>query len=196
MQTVDFNYLPLKSGDVVLDLGCGEGYYCNTIKQALPDSQVCGVDISKAAIRLAAKNYPEIRFAVASTFALPLPTHTQDMVVRIFAPSDDGELTRVLKAGGCYLEVTPAPTHLWALREALYDTPRKHAPSREQVAGLELIRSTTAAYEMDLQQGLLRDLIAMTPFAHRGHREKREQLLARERMNVTMAFTLRLFQKA
>jgi cyclopropane fatty-acyl-phospholipid synthase-like methyltransferase len=25
MQTVDFSYLPLEAGDVVLDLGCGEG---------------------------------------------------------------------------------------------------------------------------------------------------------------------------
>jgi len=25
VQTVDFSYLPLHSGDVVLDLGCGEG---------------------------------------------------------------------------------------------------------------------------------------------------------------------------
>ncbi len=179
----------------ILDIGCGEGYYSGVLRRGLPDVEICGVDISKAAIRLAAKNYPKIQFAVASSFALPVPTATQDVVARIFAPSDDSEIIRVLKTGGCYLEVTPAPTHLWSLRKALYDTPREHAPSREQVPGMETIASTTVTYDVDMQQSLLRDLVAMTPFAHRGHREKREQLLDRECVKVNMAFTLRLFGK-
>ena len=180
----------------ILDIGCGEGYYSGVLHCGLPGVEICGVDISKAAIRLAAKNYPKIQFAVASSFALPVPTATQDMIVRIFAPCDDSEVIRVLKVEGRYLEVTPAPTHLWSLREALYDTPREHASSREQVPGLEAIASTTVAYDVDMQQSLLRDLITMTPFAHRGHREKRELLFARECMKVNMAFTLRLFRKA
>jgi len=186
----------LKPQAKILDIGCGEGYYSGVLRRGLPDVEICGVDISKAAIRLAAKNYPNNQFSVASSFALPVPTATQDVVVRIFAPSDDSEVIRVLKAEGCYLEVTPAPSHLWSLREALYDTPREHAPSREQLPGLEAIASTTVAYDVDMHRSLLRDLVAMTPFAHRGHREKREQLLARENMKVNMAFTLRLFGKA
>jgi hypothetical protein len=41
---------------------------------------------------------------------------------------------------------------------------------------------------------LLGDIVGMTPFAHRGHREKRENLLASGLDAVDMAFFLSLFQ--
>ncbi|MBE9539239.1 MAG: methyltransferase domain-containing protein, partial [Proteobacteria bacterium] len=89
----------------ILDLGCGEGYYSNALQQALPDAQICAVDISRAAVKLAAKNYPSVNFAVASTFALPVASESQNLLLRIFAPSDDAEVVRVLEKGGVYLEV-------------------------------------------------------------------------------------------
>jgi len=178
----------------ILDLGCGEGYYSNALKQTSPGAQVCGVDIAKSAIRLAARQYTEVNFAVASTFQLPVPTNSQDVLVRIFAPSDDDEAIRVLKAGGYYLEVTPAPRHLWALREALYDTPRARESANREIPGMQLLQSSTIAFELELDQSSLRDLVAMTPLAHRGHREKRERLLTRTSQLVEMVFSVQLFQ--
>jgi 23S rRNA (guanine745-N1)-methyltransferase len=52
----------------VLDLGCGEGHYCRSIQQVLPASSVYGIDISKAAVKMAARSCPEASFAVASVF--------------------------------------------------------------------------------------------------------------------------------
>ncbi len=178
-----------------LDLGCGEDYYAGALQRNFPDAKICGVDISKPAVRLAARHYPGIEFAVASSFALPVADGSQDVVVRIFAPSLDSEVVRVLKPGGFYLEVTPAPRHLWVLREALYDVPRAHADSRDKFPYLQLAKSSNCEYEVDLSQGLLRELVAMTPFAHRGHREKRERLHSGGGMNVGMAFSLKLFKK-
>jgi 23S rRNA (guanine745-N1)-methyltransferase len=180
----------------VLDLGCGEGYYAGAIQQAFTDANVCGVDISKSAVRLAAKHYPDIEFAVASSFALPVAPASQNVVVRIFAPSQDSEVIRVLKPGGFYLEVTPAPMHLWVLREALYDVPKAHEDSREKFPYLQLVKSSSCEFNVDLSQRLLRELLAMTPFAHRGHREKRERLRNGGGLNVGMAFSLRLFKKS
>jgi len=179
----------------ILDLGCGEGYYSGVLQQAVPTAQLCAVDISKPAVRLAAKNYSSVNFAVASTFALPLPAGSQDLLLRIFAPADDSEIQRVLREKGAYLEVTPAPGHLWVLREALYDTPRAHADARQKIEGMSLLGSSTVDFEVELDQELLGSLVAMTPFAHRGHREKRERLLARGQLTVQMAFSLNLFQK-
>ena len=179
----------------VLDLGCGEGFYSSALQQALADARICAVDISKPAIKLAAKNYPSVNFAVASTFALPVASDSQDLLLRIFAPSDDVEILRVLKQGGVYLEVTPAPRHLWELRKALYDTPRAHAPARQEVKGMSRRKGSTVEFEVELGQPLLHDLVAMTPFAHRGHREKREQLLALDSLTIQLAFSLNLFQK-
>lgn len=42
------------SAEVILDAGCGTGYYTNTIDSN--KHQICGVDISKYAIKTAAKN--------------------------------------------------------------------------------------------------------------------------------------------
>ncbi len=42
----------------ILDLGCGEGYYTNLIANSLAESStVSGLDISKVAVRYAAKRY-------------------------------------------------------------------------------------------------------------------------------------------
>jgi 23S rRNA (guanine745-N1)-methyltransferase len=179
----------------ILDIGCGEGYYSNAVQQALPEAQVYAVDIAKPAIKLAAKNYPAVNFAVATNFSLPLPAASQDALLRVFAPGDDEEVRRVLRGEGAYLEVTPAARHLWVLREALYETPRPHAAARQEISKMKLQDSSTVEFEVELDQPLLRDLVAMTPFAHRGRREKREELLQLDGLSVQMAFTLNLFKK-
>ncbi len=179
----------------ILDLGCGEGFYSSALYQAQRQAQVCAIDISKPAIKLAAKHYPAVHFAVASTFQLPVLSESQDIIVRIFAPSDDREMARVLVTGGTYLEVTPAPAHLWTLREALYETPRAHVVARTAVQGMQLLQTSILEFEVELAQPLLYDMVAMTPFAHKGHRERRESLLERDSLRLQMAFSLNLFQK-
>lgn len=180
----------------VLDLGCGEGYYCGVLDQALPACALYGVDISRAAVRLAARRCPAADFAVASAFDLPLPDASLEVVLRVFAPSDDAQVLRVLRPGGFYLEICPAPGHLKEVRARLYDTPREHVEAREDVQGLQLVKRSRVQYPLALDAELLSDLVSMTPFAFRGHREKRERLLREALPEVSMAFSLHLFQKA
>ena len=186
----------LETAGPVLDLGCGEGYYCSVMAGAVAASRLYGVDISRAAVRLAAKNQREASFAVASAYQLPILDASLDVVVRVFAPSDDDEVRRVLKPGRFYLELAPAPGHLRQLRQGLYDSPREHPPAREKIAGMCLRGKRYLDYRLPLSPGLLADIVSMTPFAHRGHREKREQLLGSGLDSVDMAFSLSLFQVA
>ena len=179
----------------VLDLGCGEGYYTQALVADLSQAEGCGVDISRNAARLAAKTCPSAHIAVASTFDLPLPDGSVDAAVRIFAPSDDSELLRVLKPGGCYLELSPGPQHLWQLREGLYDSPREHPPAREEIAGMTPLHSGELQYTLQPGPGQLADIISMTPFAYRADRQRRESVLASRLSAVTMAFSLRAFCK-
>ncbi len=185
---------PLTDITSMLDLGCGEGYYCEALVQAQPKAQLFGVDISKAAVRKAARGHRAASFAVASSFQLPVLDNSLSLVARIFAPSDDAEVMRVLQAHGYYLEITPAPTHLWELRENLYGKPVEHAASRGAIDGMHLLNSVECEYKMELATGLLRDVINMTPYAYRGHREKRAALLRRDGLTLSMAFSLNLFQ--
>lgn len=183
-------------GGAILDLGCGEGYYSAAMASALPGARVCGIDISRAAVRLAARRHSVVSFAVASAYQIPLPDASLDAVVRIFAPSDDAEVIRVLRPGQYYLEISPAPGHLWQLRERLYDKPRAHPEARVPIAGMQVLRQQVLEYELPLSPALLDDIIGMTPYAHRGHREKRESLRRDRLKALTMAFSLHLYRCA
>jgi 23S rRNA (guanine745-N1)-methyltransferase len=185
----------LQATGPILDLGCGEGYYTNAIASAVPACSLYGIDISRAAVRLAARGCRAAEFAVASAYRLPLPGASFDAIVRVFAPSDDKEVNRVLRPGRFYLEVSPAPGHLVELRERLYDSTREHVSAREHIAGMRLLRRSSLRYQFALGPLQLADIIAMTPFAYRGHREKRDNLRDSGLPGVTMAFSLHLFQR-
>ena len=71
----------LPDGGVLLDAGCGEGYYTAGVLHSLDEKgKTChayGVDISKTAAGYAAKADPRLDCAVASVFHLPVhaPEH-------------------------------------------------------------------------------------------------------------------------
>ena len=176
----------------MLDLGCGEGYYAGYLAEHSPASSVLGVDMAKSAVRLAAKRYPGVEFAVASAFAVPLATDSLRSVVSVFAPAAPEELQRLLPAGGVYLKVTPAPMHLWSLREALYASPRPHTEEAVIVPGFSLASTSAVRFAVSADQALLTDIVAMTPIAYRGQLEKRLLLLQRESVQLEMVFTLSL----
>lgn len=56
----------------LLDIGCGEGYYTHAF--AAIASRSWGLDVSKPAIRAAAKRYPQVNFAWPPASACHFPT--------------------------------------------------------------------------------------------------------------------------
>ena len=177
----------------LLDIGSGEGYYGGFIARSVPGITIYGIDIAKSAVRLAAKTYRNQRFAVAGARHLPVANSSIDLAMCIFSPSTDNEVARVLKNGGHYLEVGPAPRHLWQLKTALYDQPREHSELRRSVEGSTLAQDGELCYEKQLNNLQLQALVAATPLAFRGHREKKAELLEQKEFTVTMAFSWRLF---
>ena len=73
-----------KENPVILDSGCGEGYYTAGLRQKLTgegkDVQIAGVDLSKFALKRAAKRVKEGEFAVASVYHLPLADESADLL--------------------------------------------------------------------------------------------------------------------
>ncbi|MFZ5723574.1 MAG: putative RNA methyltransferase [Pseudomonadota bacterium] len=158
----------------LLDIGCGEGWYTGALRTVAAD--VTGLDLSKDAVRLAAKQHPGIRWLVAGSSALPLADASMDVVTSLFSPLPAAEIARVLKPGGHLLVVTPGPRHLWALREALFDEVRPHAPEKfvEQLAPrFELVQQVDVAFDLTLDQSALQDLLTMTPYAWRADKARR-----------------------
>lgn len=152
----------------LLDIGCGEGYYTAELAAALPQWQLAGVDISREAVRLAAKRrLGRCEFAVASSRRLPLAGSQFQAVTCVFAPLDPDEVRRVLAPGGLLWRVTPGPRHLMALKQHIYDTPLEHTAPIAPAGFTRLSQQrvqTTLTFDSVEQ---LEQLLAMTPFSYR-----------------------------
>ncbi|WP_395296184.1 putative RNA methyltransferase [Kitasatospora hibisci] len=98
---------------LVTDLGAGTGYYLARVLDALPGRPGAALDISKYALRRAAKAHPRIGAVVCDAWRpLPLQDASAGLVLNVFAPRNGSEIRRVLRPGGTLLLVSPTPRHL------------------------------------------------------------------------------------
>jgi 23S rRNA (guanine745-N1)-methyltransferase len=164
----------------LLDLGCGEGYYTQALAQQLNTTgqrRFWGVDISKTAIRYAAKREPSISFSVASAYQLPFFEDSFDALIRIYAPSEASELRRVIKPHGLLLTVQPAANHLFELKQAIYQTPRLHLEALPALEGFQLLSQQTLHYPMHFNRpDDMLNLINMTPFGWKLDNQKKQYI--------------------
>jgi Methylase involved in ubiquinone/menaquinone biosynthesis len=87
----------LAGGADVLDVGCGEG----TLTAALAGDRVHGVDISRPAIRAAARRFPDRTFAVASGKRLPFADAAFGLVCVVMAPLAATRCASSRRTAGC-----------------------------------------------------------------------------------------------
>ena len=145
MQTVDFSRFPLNDGDVVLDLGCGEGRH---VISAYVEANVhsFGVDLCLDDLKTTRDKFADFAepgnseksFGLSSANALELPfaDDTFDKVicseVLEHIPDYRGalrEIERVLKPGGLFCASVPRrwPEKIcWALSDGYYKVPGGH----------------------------------------------------------------------
>ncbi|PKA31595.1 23S rRNA (guanine(745)-N(1))-methyltransferase [Cedecea lapagei] len=181
----------------VLDIGCGEGYYTAAFAQVASEkgAQTVGLDVSKSAIRAAAKRYPQVTFCVASSHRLPFDDASKDAIIRIYAPCKAEELARVVKPGGWVITVTPGPKHLMEMKGLIYDEVRLHAPHSEQLSGFTLRHEQSLGYEMSLTGEEAVALLQMTPFAWRAKPEVWETLGKQDVFRCQTDFSLHCWQR-
>ena len=186
----------------VVDAGCGEGWYTIQTAQALreqgADPTVVGLDISKFALRSAARKDPREIWAVASIFDMPVADSQAHLILNLFAPIAGREFRRVLRPGGYLLVVSPGPDHLLSLKECLYDRAYRNGPvpEPEAEAGLILEKRVTIAREFTVpDRQLLQDLFQMTPYVWKSPRESRERLEAMESLTTQGDFVLSVYRK-
>ncbi|MFB7910398.1 putative RNA methyltransferase [Kitasatospora sp. NPDC056076] len=107
-------------GGLVADLGAGTGHYLAHVLDTLPGRVGAALDISKYALRRAAKAHPRIGAVVCDAWRpLPLRDACADLVLNVFAPRNGPEIRRVLRPGGTLLLVSPTARHLRELVAAL-----------------------------------------------------------------------------
>lgn len=185
---------------VILDAGCGEGYYtgrmAGAFRQAGRAAELFGFDISKTAVRLAAKRYREIPFAVGSMFHIPVPDSSVDCVTDVFAPIVPEELCRVLRPGAALILAVPGPRHLYGLKEILYDAPYENETRDTVYPGFEFLRRVPVRGKIETRdQQTMQDLFAMTPYYWKTPREGGERLKKTDVLNTETGFDFLIYQK-
>ncbi|MCH8537690.1 MAG: 23S rRNA (guanine(745)-N(1))-methyltransferase [Alkalimonas sp.] len=120
----------------LLDSGCGEGYYSRQLQHTVATgTELHAMDISKAAIQLAAKQSTGIKFCVASAKELPYPAASFDAILLVCAPFQHSELQRVLNEQGALVMVSAAPKHLLEFKQDIYQQVKLHSDAIRSIHG-------------------------------------------------------------
>ena len=172
------------------DLGCGEGYYTSALKA----DEKYGFDLSKAALKHAAKHDPSSYYAAASIFRLPLPDASMDAVYTCFAPCAKDEILRVLKPGGLFVFVLPDKDHLWQLKQFLYETPYENKVELPDIS-LHLKETRHISGEFTITRPYIMDLFRMTPYSYKTSLEATERLQALETLTCVASFVIAVYEK-
>ena len=185
---------------VVLDAGCGEGYYTGRLLRALrergSDARAAGFDISKIAVRMAAKRYPGLELAVGSVFHMPVVSNAADCLVSVFAPIVPEEFARVTKPGGILILAVAAPRHLFQLKEAVYTQPYENETRDTAYAGFTFLKRVPVRGEITLTSGeAVRDLFTMTPYHWKTSAEDREKLNALAGLTTEIGFDFLCYRR-
>ena len=181
----------------IVDAGCGEGYYTNSLAK---ERLLLGVDLSKDGVDYAARrakqNNTGAGFAVASVFDMPIADSAADAVLNIFAPCAEREYARVLKKDGYCILVGAGKDHLMGLKRALYEDPYIN-PGREDLPKqMVLEKRTELQYEIAVKSNeMIEALFSMTPYYWRTSREDRRKLESLNALTTEVHFDIFLFRK-
>jgi 23S rRNA (guanine745-N1)-methyltransferase len=190
-----FRPLPLPA---VLDVGCGEGTLLGTLAAERP-LEAHGLDLSVAAVELAARRYPDPTWVVANADRLlPYAEGSFDVVLVLSARLNTPELRRVIAPSGSLLVATPGPDDLVELRGALLGEPLERNRLSRAITALApafaLESRTSVRHAVDLDAAAIRDVLAAT---YRGARHSQQARLAHlEGMRVTMSHDVGRFRPA
>jgi len=179
---------------VVVDAGCGEGYYTAAVARRLEyrgvTAHVAGIDIAKRGIKAAAKRGSGAFFAVAGIFDMPFAQNSAAVLLSIFAPLCEKEFLRVLAPGGQLIVVTPGENHLFGLKRAVYDKPYKNAEQPYCPEGFAPAGRTVVHSDITVRGGHIRDLFLMTPYFWNTPKEQAARLDAVESLETPIDFVI------
>jgi 23S rRNA (guanine745-N1)-methyltransferase len=156
------------SGGAVLDLGAGTGFHLSAVLERLPGRVGIALDLSKHALRRAARAHERIG-AVAADAWRPLPVRdgAVALALSVFAPRNGAELARVIEPGGALIVAIPTERHLAELVDALgllSVDERKHerlAAKLDPYFGRA--RVSPLEWTLELDRAAVGDAVAMGP---------------------------------
>jgi 23S rRNA (guanine745-N1)-methyltransferase len=172
-------------GDVVLDAGCGDGFYLGTLARQT-GFKAHGVDISIPAVDAAARRYPGCEWIVANADRfVPYADCSFSIVMSITARINTREFQRVLRDDGRLLIALPAREDLVELRGVGRD--RVARTIHTLSPSFTLVNQRCVATAADLDAAGVQDVL------HSIYRPKQPQ--PAKAMRVTFGLDLLLFRQ-
>ena len=182
---------------VIMPLHAGEGWYTEMMGDV--SSELVALDISKHAVKRAARRIDDAIWLVASSNDIPLYDHSIDVMTAIFSPVQVTEAARVLEEYGSLVIAAPGEKHLWELREALYPEVRAHEPDKwlDSLASAFTLQFETAVqFSFTLpDNAAVRNLLQMTPHYWRAARDRRTVVESLPSLTLQADFRILVFRK-
>ena len=191
--------LDVSDNTVVVDAGCGEGYYSTAIAKC--GFGTAGFDLSKFATDTAAKRakregLSNAFFGVASVFELPIADGCANAVVNVFAPCAEKEYSRILKPGGLLAVACAGPEHLLGLKSAIYDTVHHNDERADMPTQLKKISSERLTYDIRVEgSDNIKNLFAMTPYYWKTSHSDVKKLDSLEVLDTQIDIVFALYEK-
>lgn len=187
----------------IAEVGCGEGYYLGGVADDLPSGLRCGVafvgtDLSKSAVKLAAKRHPDLTLFVADVHRkLCMRTGSVSVLLDVFSPRNSDEFARVLEPEGHLLVVIPSQRHLGSLRSALGLIGIQQDKERRVVDQFSdrfsLVDRAQLQFSMELSPDAVTDLVEMGP--NHWHERKQGEERDQGTISTEASFVLLHFQR-
>ncbi|MBF0747060.1 methyltransferase domain-containing protein [Gemella sp. 19428wG2_WT2a] len=108
-----------RKSEIIVDLGCGEGYYIKELKEKYPETYFYGLDNAKSAIEYAVKYDKKNPYILANLANIPFSDKTVDLILNILSPANYEEFVRILKDDGLVLKIIPSSNYLKEIRNLL-----------------------------------------------------------------------------
>lgn len=181
---------------IVVDAGCGEGYYTNQIKSNLPNIQLYGFDLSKVAIDEASRSKNGVFYGVCNVFQMPLENECVDAIVSVFAPVNEDENARLLKEGGYFIKVGPGPKHLLDMKKIVYENVYENEEKLMKHIEFKLLEHEVLDYDITVDnEEDIQALFQMTPYYWKSPKEGSDALHALHSLHTKVQFSIELYQK-
>ncbi|HEY6508100.1 MAG TPA: methyltransferase domain-containing protein [Vicinamibacterales bacterium] len=172
----------------VVDLGCGAGDAIGALT-ASPHVTGVGIDLSVAAVTLAARRFPSATWVVANADRrVPIRDACMDVVLSIHGRRNAAECARVVRPGGRLVVAVPGPEDLQQLRAVVqgHADPRHRTEAvvAEHAPAFALVATDQVREHHTLTGSILEDLLRAT------YRSARKRSVPSDVLEAGLAITM------